>query len=32
MQIIVDYIASKSQAERELIIGGNAERIYNLKG
>jgi L-fuconolactonase len=32
MQIIVDYIASKSQAERELIMGGNAERIYNLKG
>jgi len=30
MQIIVDYIASKSQADRELIMGRNAERIYNL--
>lgn len=31
MQIIIDYIASKSEADRELIMGMNAERIYNLK-
>jgi L-fuconolactonase len=31
MQIIFDYITCYSQADRELILGRNAERIYNLK-
>jgi len=31
MQIIIDYIELKSEADRELIMGRNAERFYNLK-
>jgi L-fuconolactonase len=31
MQIIINYISLKSEADRELIMGRNAERIYNLK-
>jgi L-fuconolactonase len=31
MQIIFDYITYYSQTDRELILGKNAERIYNLK-
>lgn len=31
MQIIIDYIACKSEGDCDLIMGRNAERIYNLK-
>jgi L-fuconolactonase len=31
LQIIINYISLKSEADRELITGKNAERIYNLK-
>jgi len=31
MQIVVDYVTAKDQTEREMIMGGNAERIYNCK-
>jgi L-fuconolactonase len=31
LQIIIDYIALKSEADRDLIMGINAEKIYNLK-
>jgi L-fuconolactonase len=31
MQIIIDYIACKNEADWELIMGRNAERIYSLK-
>lgn len=31
MQIVIDYIASESQADRESILGKNAERIYNFR-
>jgi L-fuconolactonase len=31
MEIVIDYIGSKSPGEVELILGRNAERIYNLK-
>ena len=31
MQIVIDYVAKKYLTEREMIMGGNAERIYNLK-
>lgn len=30
IQIIIDYIALNSETDRELIMGGNAEKIYNL--
>ena len=30
MQIIIEYIALNSETDRELIMGGNAEKIYNL--
>jgi L-fuconolactonase len=30
MQIVVDYIEAMDQREREMIMGGNAERIYML--
>jgi len=30
LKIVTDYIASKSEADRELIMGMNAEKIYNL--
>lgn len=30
MQIIIDYIALNSETDRELIMGGNAIKIYNL--
>ena len=32
LKIVTDYIASKSEEDRKLIIGRNAESIYNLKG
>ena len=31
MQIIMDYVTLKSEADSDLIMGRNAERIYNLK-
>jgi len=31
MQIVVDYVATKDQTEREMIMGGNAIRIYKLE-
>ena len=32
MQIVIDYIGSKRPVDLDLILGRNAERIYNLKG
>lgn len=31
MKIVLDYIQSFSQAEREMILGMNAKRVYNLQ-
>jgi len=31
LQIVIDYIGSKSPGDMELILGRNAERLYNLK-
>ncbi|MCX6259515.1 MAG: amidohydrolase family protein [Bacteroidia bacterium] len=31
LQILFDYIACYSQADKDLILGRNAERIYNIR-